>query len=101
MQEFYTNVQTYGSRILYRGVKNGKKIKEKIDYHPTLFVSSPKSTKFKTLKGEYVSEITPGNIHDCRDFVEKYKDKLSKLKLKDLIDKNFDFSIDTKKLNKM
>lgn len=74
MQEFYTNVQTYGSRILYRGVKNGKKIKEKIDYHPTLFVSSPKSTKFKTLKGEYVSEITPGNIHDCRDFVEKYKD---------------------------
>ena len=74
MKSFYTNVQVYGSRILYRGVQNGKRFRQKIDYNPTLFVASQKPTKFRTVRGEYVSDISPGNIRDCRNFVEQYKD---------------------------
>jgi len=74
MKSFYTNVQVYGSRILYRGVKNGRKVRERIDYHPTLFVPSNKPTQFTTVMGEHVSEIKPGNIRECRDFVKQYDD---------------------------
>ena len=74
MKSFYTNVQVYGSRILYRGVKNGRKVRERIDYHPTLFVPSNKPTQFTTVMGEHVSEIKPGNIRECRDFVKQYED---------------------------
>lgn len=73
-QTFYTNVQVFFSKILYRGVEGGKRINRKIDYHPTLFVPSPTPTKFTTIHGDYVSEIKPGNIRDCRDFVAKYKE---------------------------
>jgi DNA polymerase elongation subunit (family B) len=71
---FYTNVAVYGSRILFRGIENGRKIRQKIDYHPTLYLTSKTPTEFTTITGEYVSEIKPGNIRDCRDFVDKYKD---------------------------
>jgi hypothetical protein len=74
MTSFYTNVVVFGSRILYRGVENGRKIRQKIDYHPTLYVPSKDPTGFTTISDEYVSEIKPGNIRDCRDFVQKYKD---------------------------
>ena len=74
MKSFYTNVQVFGSRILYRGVENGRRIRNKIDYNPTLFVPSQTPTAYTTISGEYVSEIKPGNIRDCRDFVNKYKD---------------------------
>ena len=71
---FYTNVSVYGSRILFRGVEDGRKIRQKLDYHPTLYVNSKVPTGFTTVSGDYVSEIKPGNIRDCRDFVQKYKD---------------------------
>jgi DNA polymerase elongation subunit (family B) len=70
---FYTNVQVHGSKILYRGVDNGRRVRLKADYHPTLFVPSSKPTEFKTVTGEYVSEINPGTIRECRDFVKQYE----------------------------
>jgi DNA polymerase elongation subunit (family B) len=69
---FYTNVQVYGSKILYRGVENGRKIKQRIDYYPSLYVPSQKSTEFTTIHGEYVAEVKPGTIRECRDFVKQY-----------------------------
>jgi hypothetical protein len=71
---FYTDVQVVGSRILYRGVENGQRVRRRIDYSPSLFVSSKEKTQFETIYGEYVSEIKPGNIKDCRDFIKKYED---------------------------
>jgi hypothetical protein len=50
---FYTNVQVYGSRILYRGIENGFRITKKIDYNPTLYVSSKTHTGFHTIHGEH------------------------------------------------
>lgn len=74
---FYTNVQVYGSRILYRGVQNGRRVRSRIDYHPTLFVSSStkddqKSSEFKTIDGTNLHAVNPGNIRECRDFVKQY-----------------------------
>jgi len=74
MKSFYTNVQVYGSRILYRGVEDGRKVRRKIDYYPTLYVPSKVHTGFSSVSGEAMAEIKPGNIRDARDFVEQYKD---------------------------
>jgi DNA polymerase elongation subunit (family B) len=71
---FYTNVQTSGNNILYRGVKNGKRFKQKIEYQPTLYVPAKKVTSYTNLKGEYLDTIRPGGLRDCRDFVKKYTD---------------------------
>ena len=74
MTTFYTNVQVWGGRILYRGVdNNGKKIRQKLDYSPTLFTPSKTETAFKTIQGEYVAPINPGSIRDTRDFTEQYE----------------------------
>jgi DNA polymerase elongation subunit (family B) len=72
MKSFYTNVQVHGSKIFYRGVENGKKVRVKTDYSPTLFVPSNKPTEFTTISGDYLATIQPGNIRDCRDFVKQY-----------------------------
>jgi DNA polymerase elongation subunit (family B) len=72
MTSFYTNVQVFGSKILYRGVENGRKVRNKIDYYPSLYVPSQKPTEFTTIHGEYVAEVKPGTICECRDFVKQY-----------------------------
>ena len=72
---FYTNVQTIGNSILFRGVSNdGKRFKDRIEYHPTLYIPTKEETKFKTLQGEPVGEIRPGNMKECREFIAKYQD---------------------------
>lgn len=71
---FYTNVSLRGNKVLYRGYKKGKRVHESVEYNPTLFVSSPKNTKFKTLDGKFVDSIQPGTIRDCREFIKKYDD---------------------------
>jgi DNA polymerase elongation subunit (family B) len=71
-QSFYTNVQVYGSKILFRGIDNGRKVRHKIDYYPTLYVPSSKPTEFSTIYGEHVAEVKPGTIRECRDFVKQY-----------------------------
>jgi len=72
--DFYTNVAVLGNNILYRGIRDGKEIRGKIPYRPTLYVSSKKPTEYKTLFGEYVDTVHPGGIKECREFVEQYKD---------------------------
>jgi DNA polymerase elongation subunit (family B) len=74
MKSFYTNISVRGSKILYRGVSDGKRVSHKIDYNPTLFLSSKNPTEYTTIHGEYLAPIKPGSIRDCRDFIEKYKD---------------------------
>ena len=69
---FYTSVHVYGSKILYRGVENGRRVRRPIEYFPTLYVPSSQPTEFTTIHGEYVAEAKPGDIRDCREFVGKY-----------------------------
>ena len=70
--KFYTNVEVWGGRILYRGVEEGRRVRHKVEYHPSLFVPSNKPTKYTTIHGEYLGKVKPGNIRDARDFVSQY-----------------------------
>ena len=72
--KFYTNVEVWGGKILYRGIEEGRRVQRKVDYFPTLFVPSQKPTKYTTIYGEYVDKVNPGSIRDCRDFVKQYED---------------------------
>lgn len=75
--EFYTNVFPMGNKLCVRGYSNGLPYKDKIDFHPTLYVSSPKKHYsgeiFRTLDGQVLYEIQPGSIKDTREFIDRYK----------------------------
>jgi DNA polymerase elongation subunit (family B) len=70
---YYTNVASVGNNILYRGIKNGRRVKLKIAYTPTLFLPSNKQTKFTTLNGEYLEPMKFESIREARDFVKRYE----------------------------
>ena len=69
---FYTNVQLIGNQFLIRGVENGKRFETRDEFFPTLYVKSKRESKYRTLSGEYVEEVNPGTVRDCRDFYKKY-----------------------------
>jgi len=69
---FYTNVLMIGDYFLVRGYKDGNHFMTREKFSPTLFVSSKKPTKYKTLQGEYVESIQPGSVKECREFLKKY-----------------------------
>ena len=72
MSKYYTNVAVQGNNILFRGVKNGRRVKMKIQYSPTLFLPSKKTSEWKTLFNENLEPMKFGDIRDARDFVRKY-----------------------------
>jgi DNA polymerase elongation subunit (family B) len=74
MSRYYTNVVCFGNKILYRGVNNRQRVKNKIDYSPTMFVPSKKKSEYKSLFGENLEPIEMGDIREGRDFLKKYSD---------------------------
>lgn len=74
MSTFYTSVERYMNDILFRGYKNGKSIKERIKYRPTLYITSNEETSYKTLAGKNAGEVQPGTMKDCREFISRYDD---------------------------
>ena len=70
--KFYTNVQMIGNQFLVRGVENGKRYEYRDDFYPSIFVKTKRDSKYRTLNGEPVEEVKPGNVRDCRDFYKKY-----------------------------
>ena len=74
MQEtFYTNVMIRGNDILYRGIENGRRVKRKIPYQPTLFVPTNKKTEWKTLDGRAVEEFKVGSILETNTFMKEHR----------------------------
>jgi DNA polymerase elongation subunit (family B) len=61
-----------GDNFLVRGYENGKHFMTREKFYPTFFVKSNKKTEYKTLDGEYVKDIQPGTVRECRDFIQKY-----------------------------
>jgi DNA polymerase elongation subunit (family B) len=70
--KYYTNIAVQGNNILYRGVKNGRRVKMKVEYSPTLFLPTKKETEYKTLFGENLEPRRFDTIRDARDFVKKF-----------------------------
>lgn len=71
---YYTNVIASGNNILYRGVKEGRRVKLKIGYSPTLFLPAKKGGTYKTLFGEPLEPKKFGSMGEARNFIKKYED---------------------------
>ena len=74
MSKYYTNVSIQGNNILFRGVNNGRRVKLKVQYGPTLYLPSKKQTEYKTLFGDNLEGRKFENIRSARDFVKRYDD---------------------------
>ena len=74
MTSFYTNVQCLGNSILYRGVVDGKRVKQRIDYSPSLFLPSRKEgvTQYTSLDGDYLVKKKFDSIRDARDYIKQF-----------------------------
>ncbi len=72
--KFYTNIFRSGKYILVKEVNNGKRKKFRVEYQPTLYVPTNKQTNFHTTDNFPVLPIQPGNMQDCYQFMQKYKD---------------------------
>ena len=60
--------------MLVRGYDESKggSYKERIPFKPTLFLSTDKESKHKTLSGQNVRPINPGSIKESREFIDNY-----------------------------
>jgi len=65
-------VQSFGNNILYRGIQNGKRVREKIEYSPSLYIPSKKITNFTSLEGDYLDQKIFGRINDARDYIKQF-----------------------------
>ena len=75
MSNFYTNVQNLGGSILYRGVKDGQRIKLKIDYSPSLYLPARRKNtgeSFKSLDGLPLERKEFETIREAREFVKQF-----------------------------
>ncbi len=70
---FYTNVQSIGGNILYRGIQNGKRVKTKVEYTPSLFIPSKKITNLTNLEGDYLDEKKFQSIKAARDYIKQFE----------------------------
>ena len=72
MSHFYTNIQLAGNTILYRGYEDGQPVQSRTHFSPTLYVTSNKKEKFKTLTGENVKPIKFNTPKEAREFIQQY-----------------------------
>lgn len=73
MTAFYTNVERYGSNILWRGYENGKAFSRRVKFQPTLYLPTKQDTPFYSLIGN--KPIAPKKLDsmaDAKEFIEKY-----------------------------
>ena len=73
MSFFYTNVQSVGNNILYRGVSDGKRTKIKIPYQPTLYEHSKKVTNYTSLDGHYLQGNKFDSMREARDYLRQFE----------------------------
>jgi len=68
---FYTNVQCFGNAILYRGVMDGKRVKQRIDYQPSLYIQH-KNGKLKSLDGTPLLQKKFDDIKEAREYIKRF-----------------------------
>jgi len=71
---FYTHVAQERGQILLRGVKDGRRYKERVRYKPYLFIPSPEPAGYKTIDGKHVKKMDFDSIWDARKFYYQYQD---------------------------
>lgn len=71
--QFYTSISRYGNSLLYRGYEDGKRVKRKIPFKPTLYVKGKGNSKYHALDGTNVDAIKLNSMREAKEFVEKYE----------------------------
>jgi len=73
---FYTCVNRYGSKILYRGYdETGQRVARKETFSPTLYVPSQRGeTGYRALDGTSVEPREFDTMRDAKQYVEQYKE---------------------------
>jgi DNA polymerase elongation subunit (family B) len=72
--KFYTNFYSRGDIVYIRGYEDGRRVVDRIEYNPTLYLPTRKSSKWKTIHGDSVEPIELGSIKEARDFIKRYED---------------------------
>ena len=74
MINFYTNVQVSGNNILFRGIINGKRVKEKVEYSPSLYLPSRRNPQgiYKSLTGLPLDQKIFGDIREAKDYIKQF-----------------------------
>jgi DNA polymerase elongation subunit (family B) len=62
-----------GDNILFRGVKEGKRIRQKIRYKPKFYVQSNKPSRWTNLNQDPVEEMPFDSIREAREFLKQYE----------------------------
>ena len=70
--KFYTSVIPHRGRLLVRAVVNGKRIKQRINYKPSLFIPVKKETKYKTLDGRPCEKVSFDSSYAEREWLKQY-----------------------------
>ena len=72
--EFYTSINRYGNSLLYRGYEDGKRVKRKISFKPTLYVKGKGNSKYTALDGTNVDAKKFESMREAKEFIEKFED---------------------------
>ena len=72
--EFYTSVERYGNRLLYRGYdQECKRVQKRVPYKPTLYLESKKPvTDWHSIDGQNVEPLQLSSMSEYKDFVKTH-----------------------------
>ena len=56
--------------LLYRGYENGKSVKRKIKYEPTLYVTTPKESNYISLDGKAVAPVKMPDMREAKAWIQ-------------------------------
>lgn len=73
MGDFYLNTKQYGDNILYTGIRNGKKIRQKVPFKPSLYVPTNEDSPYKTLYGDPLKKLKFESIKKAKEFVSQFE----------------------------
>ena len=71
--DFYTNVCRKGNDILVRGIREGKEVRFKYYYEPTLYVEHHKNYGFKNVYGKNLKPIKFDSMGDANAFAKEHQ----------------------------
>jgi DNA polymerase elongation subunit (family B) len=69
---FYTSINRYGNNLLFRGYTDGRRIRKKIAFKPTLYVKGRGNSKFTALDGTNVDAVEMASMREAKEFMERY-----------------------------
>lgn len=72
MSKFYTNVHSAYDKILLRERENGKSVQKTIQFKPSVWIESDKSSEYKSIDGKSVSRLEFADNSDYREFIRSH-----------------------------